>query len=138
MIDFYSETDFKLQNQELFASWISKVVNDYDFSLGDVTFIFCDDEFLHKINLEYLNHDTLTDIISFDYSLRNEIHGEVYISIERVKENAKEFNESFDKELKRVIIHGILHFLGFKDKTDKEQQQMRFLEEKAIDKFPTN
>lgn len=137
MIDFYSETDFKLQNQELFASWISKVVNDYDFSLGDVTFIFCDDEFLHKINLEYLNHDTLTDIISFDYSLRNEIHGEVYISIERVKENAKEFNESFDKELKRVIIHGILHFLGFKDKTDKEQQQMRFLEEKAIDKFPT-
>ena len=138
MINFYSETDFKLQNQELFASWISKVVNDYDFSLGDVTFIFCDDEFLHKINLEYLNHDTLTDIISFDYSLRNEIHGEVYISIERVKENAKEFNESFDKELKRVIIHGILHFLGFKDKTDKEQQQMRFLEEKAIDKFPTN
>lgn len=138
MIDFYSETDFTLQNQELFASWISKVIEDYDFSLGDVTFIFCDDEFLHKINLEYLNHDTLTDIISFDYSFGNEIHGEVYISIERVKENAKEFNESFDKELKRVIIHGILHFLGFKDKTDKEQQQMRILEEKAIDKFPTN
>lgn len=138
MINFYSETDFKLQNQELFASWISKVVVDYDFSLGDVTFIFCNDEYLHKINLEYLKHDTLTDIISFDYSLRNEIHGEVYISIERVEENAKEFNESFDKELKRVIIHGILHFLGFKDKTDKEQQQMRILEEKAIDKFPTS
>lgn len=135
MIDFFSETSFTLQDGKSYALWISKIIEEEGFNQGDINFIFCDDESLHKINLEYLNHDTLTDIISFDYSIGKTLHGEIYISIDRVKENASEFQVSFENELSRVMIHGILHFMGYKDKTPTEQQQMRALENQAILKF---
>jgi probable rRNA maturation factor len=137
MIEFFSETDFSLDNPESFSIWINSVLKSEGYTEGDITYVFCDDEYLHKINLEYLNHDTLTDIISFDYSIGKQIHGEIYISIERIKENAFEFNEPFDNELKRVIIHGILHFMGYKDKTPKEEKIMRNKENEAIATFPT-
>jgi probable rRNA maturation factor len=91
--------------------------------------VFCDDHFLHKLNVEFLDHDTLTDVISFDYSIGKEIHGEIFISIERVKENAKEFNQSFEQELSRVMVHGILHYCGYKDKLPTDANVMRSKEE---------
>jgi len=135
MINFFSETHFQLENETEYASWILQIIAENGFSPGEINYIFCDDEALHKINLEYLEHDTLTDIISFDYSEQTQLDGEIYISVERVKENAQLFKVSFENELSRVMIHGILHFMGFKDKTPEEQQQMREKENQALSKL---
>ena len=96
--------------------------------------MFCDDAYLHKLNVQFLNHDTLTDIISFDNSLGKQIHGEIYISIERVKENASTYRVAFLEELHRVIIHGVLHFCGYKDKSKQEQDTMTRMENKALNR----
>lgn len=135
MIEFLSETDFQLKNESSISSWISRIIEQEGFALGDITYVFCDDEALHKINLEHLQHDTLTDIISFDYSIGKQLHGEIYISVERVKENAEEFKVTFENELLRVLIHGVLHFMGQRDKTDKEQVAMRNKENESIEEF---
>lgn len=132
MIEFNFETDFKLDNDTLLNEWISNVITSEGFEVGEVHYIFCDDEFLHKLNVEFLNHDTLTDVISFDYRMGNQINGEIFISVERVQDNAKDFNNSFDDELHRVMIHGILHFCGYKDKTDEEEALMRNKENEAL------
>tara|TARA_R110000787_G_scaffold284614_1_gene398554 strand:+ start:14233 stop:14649 length:417 start_codon:yes stop_codon:yes gene_type:complete len=132
MIDFFSETAFNLQNSEEIASWISAIILNENFEEGEVSYIFCDDEYLHKLNLEFLKHDTLTDIISFDNSLGNEINGDIFISVERVKENASSYNTTFENELHRVIIHGILHYCGYKDKTKKDADIMRTKEDIAL------
>lgn len=125
MITFNYETDFELDNETIIADWVSDVITKENKKVGEINYIFCDDEYLHKINLEFLNHDDLTDIISFDYTLGNIINGDLYISVERVQENASIFNVTFQDELHRVIIHGILHYLGLKDKTETEKQEMR-------------
>lgn len=132
MIDFYSETDFKLVEQEKTANWISSVIASEGYTLGDISYVFCDDPYLVKLNEQFLNHDTLTDIISFDYSVGKEINGEIYISIDRVKDNAKDFSESFKDELHRVIIHGIFHYCGYKDKSDSDAKRMREKENQAL------
>ncbi len=132
MIDFYSETDFTLQNSKEIAEWISKIITLENKEEGEVSYIFCDDKYLHKLNLEFLNHDTLTDIISFDNSLGNQINGDIYISVERVKENTNTFSTTFENELHRVIIHGILHCCGYKDKTKEDTKTMRMKEEEAL------
>lgn len=132
MISFNYETDFKLTNEEDFSNWISNVIVSEDCREGDINYIFCSDDYLHDINLKYLNHDTLTDIISFDYSVGKELHGDVYISIDRVRDNAKEFNVSFSDELKRVMVHGILHYCGYKDKSDADKSTMRSKEDTYI------
>ena len=132
MIDFFSETAFNLQNSEEIASWISAIILNENFEEGEVSYIFCDDAYLHKLNLEFLKHDTLTDIISFDNSLGNEINGDIFISVERVKENASSYNTTFENELHRVIIHGILHYCGYKDKTKKDADIMRTKEDIAL------
>jgi probable rRNA maturation factor len=132
MIDFFSETAFNLQNSEEVASWISAIISNENFEEGEVSYIFCDDEYLHKLNLEFLKHDTLTDIISFDNSLGNQINGDIFISVERVKDNANSFNTSFENELHRVIIHGVLHYCGYKDKTKKDADLMRTKEDAAL------
>lgn len=132
MIEFNFETDFKLDNDTLLNEWISNVITSEGFEVGEVYYIFCDDEFLHKLNVEFLNHDTLTDVISFDYRMGNQINGEIFISVERVQDNAKDFNNSFEDELHRVMIHGILHFCGYKDKTDEEEALMRYKENEAL------
>lgn len=125
MIAFNYETNFKLKNEEIISTWISKCVKEEGFELGEINYVFCDDKYLHKLNVEFLNHDTLTDIISFDYTLGKQISGDIFISVERVEENAKEFKVSFDNELYRVIIHGILHYMKYKDKTEEEKELMR-------------
>jgi rRNA maturation RNase YbeY len=132
MIEFYSETDFKIEDTKALNRWISEVVLHENHELGELTYVFCDDEYLHKLNLQFLNHDTLTDIISFDNSLGKQIHGEVYISIERVKENASIYGVAFLEELHRVIIHGVLHFCGYQDKSEKQQEVMRGKENQAL------
>ncbi|MBV1923429.1 MAG: rRNA maturation RNase YbeY, partial [Flavobacteriaceae bacterium] len=88
MIEFYSETEFQLTNPEGISDWISTIISNENYELGEITFVFCDDNYLHKLNVDFLNHDTFTDIISFDNSLGKQVHGEIYISIDRVKENA--------------------------------------------------
>ncbi|MDP2161996.1 MAG: rRNA maturation RNase YbeY [Flavobacterium sp.] len=135
MISFHYEIDFKLPSERAFKSWLTQVVLSEEKTIGDINYIFCDDEYLHKINVDYLNHDTLTDIISFDYTIGNILHGDIFISIERVVENAAEFNVSFEEELKRVMAHGVLHYCGFKDKTVKDQKRMRSKEDEKIAMF---
>ena len=133
MIEFYSETDFKIEDTKALSHWISEIILHENHELGDLTYVFCDDAYLHKLNLQFLNHDTLTDIISFDNSLGKQIHGEIYISVERVKENAGTYQVAFLEELHRVIIHGVLHFCGYKDKTKKQQETMSCRENEALD-----
>ncbi len=125
MISFYNENDFQLNNQERLIKWISSAISDEGFKLGDINYIFCDDDYLHNINVEFLNHDTLTDIISFDYSVGKIVQGDIYVSTERVADNAKDFDVKFDEELHRVMIHGILHYCGYKDKSEEEALLMR-------------
>lgn len=135
MISFNYETDFELENESKYENWISNVIASEGKHEGEINYIFCDDDYLHKINVEYLDHDTLTDIISFDYSVGNELHGDIFVSIERVKDNALDFNVSFDEEIKRVIIHGILHYCGYKDKSEKDELLMRAKEDEKVAMF---
>ena len=132
MIDFHSELDFKLENQEDISNWISRVIDDFDKEEGELQYVFRDDEYLHKLNVEFLDHDTLTDIISFDYTMGELISGDIFISVERVKENAEELGVDFLEELHRVIIHGVLHYIGFKDKTEEEKKIMREKEDYCL------
>lgn len=132
MIEFNYETDFKLENESKIADWISNVIESRGFTEGELNYIFCDDDYLLKLNVEFLEHDTLTDIISFDYTLGKLISGDIFISIERVRENALEFGQIFENELNRVIIHGILHYLGFKDKSQVEKMLMRKEEDACL------
>ncbi|MBF7092778.1 rRNA maturation RNase YbeY [Flavobacterium sp. ALJ2] len=135
MINFNYETDFVLNNEAAFESWLSAVILSENKKEGEISYIFCDDDYLHKINVEYLNHDTLTDIISFDYTVGNELNGDIFVSVERVRDNATDFNVSFENELKRVLAHGILHYCGYKDKSESEAVTMRSKEEEKIEMF---
>ncbi|MDQ1168064.1 MULTISPECIES: rRNA maturation RNase YbeY [unclassified Flavobacterium] len=135
MINFNYETDFTLGDEQAFSDWLSAVIVSEKKKEGEINYIFCDDEYLHKINVEYLDHDTLTDIISFDYTVGNELNGDIFVSVERVADNAKDFNVSFAEELKRVLSHGILHYCGYKDKTEEDAQLMRAKEEEKMKMF---
>jgi len=125
MINFNYETVFSLDNEEQLAAWIEGVISEEGYQLEEVNYIFCDDAYLHKLNVEFLDHDTLTDIISFDYSAGKKIQGDIFISVERVADNASDFNVSINEELQRVMVHGVLHYCGYKDKTDSDAKLMR-------------
>jgi rRNA maturation RNase YbeY len=125
MINFNYETNFSLEDEGKISDWIVNVIDKEKYKLEEVNYVFCDDDYLHKLNVEFLHHDTLTDIISFDYSVGKVIQGDVFISVERVAENAIEYKVSFLEELHRVIVHGILHYCGYKDKTEKDAVLMR-------------
>lgn len=135
MISFNYETKFELTNEDQISSWISAVILSENKKEGDINYIFCNDEYLINLNEQYLNHNTLTDIISFDYSVGNELHGDIFISIERVKENAEDFKVSFQEELNRVLVHGVLHYCGYKDKSEQDEQIMRKKEDEKIKMF---
>lgn len=135
MISFNYENDFELSNEDQISTWISNVILSENKKEGDINYIFCDDEYLLSLNEQYLDHDTLTDIISFDYSVGNELHGDIFISVERVKDNATDFDVTFDEELKRVLVHGILHYCGYKDKSESEEEIMRQKEEEKMKMF---
>lgn len=135
MIIFNYETEFQLDNEQKYQNWLTEVIESEDKEEGEINYIFCDDDYLYEINVQYLEHETLTDIISFDYTLGNLISGDIFISIERVKDNAQDFGVSFEEELKRVMVHGILHYCGYKDKTEADEKLMRAKEEEKMKMF---
>ena len=132
MILFNYETSFQLKDEKSLEIWIEKIATDKGFEVGEINYIFCDDAYLLKLNIEFLQHETLTDIISFDNSLGKLISGDIFISVERVEDNAKDFNVYFDEELHRVMIHGVLHYMGLKDKSVDEKEKMRIAENHAL------
>ncbi|EJF09823.1 MULTISPECIES: rRNA maturation RNase YbeY [Pontibacter] len=133
-IEFFSEDiDFSLENPEQISDWIADIIEQHEQELVSLTYIFCSDDYLHQINVEYLDHDTLTDIITFDNAdIEGTIEGDIFISIDRVRDNAMTHGTSFNDELHRVLIHGVLHLLGFKDKTPEQEAAMRKLEDSSL------
>jgi probable rRNA maturation factor len=136
MISFNYVTDFSLENEPQLSQWISSVIEEEDFREGEINYIFCDDAYLINLNVEFLDHDTLTDIISFDYTMGKEISGDIYISVERVEDNAKDFKVDFNAELNRVMVHGVLHYCGYKDKTETDAELIRTKENYYLNKIP--
>ena len=132
MISYNYETPFTLSSEKETTDWITNCIAQDGYTLGELCYIFCDDAYLHKINMEFLQHDTLTDIISFDNTLGKCVGGDVFISVERVAENATTFDTSFTNELHRVLIHGVLHYMGYKDKTAIEKEEMRSKEDACL------
>ena len=135
IINFYSENGFELQEGSNYSEWLQKVISSEGKKTGEISFIFCDDEYLLEINQKYLNHDTYTDIISFDNSLGKIIQGDIFISTERVAENAETYEVDFTEELQRVMVHGVLHLCGYKDKSEEEVAVMRTKEEEKMKMF---
>lgn len=133
-IEFFSEdVDFELENPAQVSDWIAEVIENHEQELLNLTYIFCSDDYLHQINIEYLDHDTLTDIITFNNADEaGTIEGDIFISIDRIRDNAQDHGTSFTDELHRVIIHGVLHLLGFKDKTQEEEALMRKEEDSSL------
>jgi len=132
VIEFNYETNFTLNNEEQLINWVENCIVSNKFKVGEINYIFCDDVYLHKLNVEFLQHDTYTDIISFDNTMGKLISGDIFISIDRVKENSTVFTSSFEDELHRVIIHGVLHYMGYKDKTTEEKEMMRAKEDQCL------
>ena len=124
-ISFYSVGTFSLKTEAAVEACIMAITAEESREVGDITFVFCDDNYLLKINKEFLDHDTYTDIITFDYSVGNEIISEIYVSTDRVEENAKKYKQTFENEIHRVMIHGVLHLCGYNDKLAEEKQIMR-------------
>ncbi len=129
MIEFHQETDFVLDSSFEIEQWLKFCIHQENKELGEISYIFCNDDYLLDINIKHLKHNTLTDIISFDYVVGNVISGDIFISIERVMDNAKILSVSFKDELHRVILHGILHYCGYQDKTQEEKVLMRSKED---------
>jgi rRNA maturation RNase YbeY len=135
---FASKAKIPAFNRANFRKSIAGLLASKKRTIGEISYIFCTDEELLSINKQYLNHNTYTDIITFDYTEKKIISGDIFISVERVKENAKKFNTKFSDELLRVMAHGILHLLGMKDKTPAEATKMRKAEDAVIKKIWQN
>ena len=134
---FYEEVDFVLENEKLVHDWILDTIRSEKLEAGVVNIIFCPDDYLLDLNQRFLDRDTLTDVIAFDYGENdNDISGDVFISIDRIHDNARKFSIDMDQELYRVIIHGILHLCGYSDKNDEEKAEMTTLEDKYLSLFP--
>jgi rRNA maturation RNase YbeY len=139
-ISFFNEDiHFKLLHKKNLTNWIEKVIQlESKKNQTQINFIFCSDNYLHVLNTKYLQHESLTDIITFDYAEdSNHLEADIYISIDRVRENGPKFNTSFSRELRRVMIHGVLHLLGFQDKTEDQQQKMREKENECLTLYET-
>ncbi|MDX1940068.1 MAG: rRNA maturation RNase YbeY [Saprospiraceae bacterium] len=132
-IEFHTEDcEFSLENEDLVIKWVKEILQQENKILQHISFIFCSDSYLHELNVQYLHHDTLTDIITFYYAYLPDIEGDIFISIDRIKENAKIFAGSFEEELHRVIAHGVLHLCGYGDKSDSEKVNMIIKENEAL------
>lgn len=129
---FFEDVEIPGLNSEFFCSWLSDVCEQEGKVLGEVNLIFCSDEYLLDVNQKYLNHDYYTDIITFDYNEGNLIFGDLFISKDRVLDNAQTMGVDFQVELNRVVVHGVLHLLGYKDKSEEDEAQMRVKENWAL------
>jgi probable rRNA maturation factor len=137
MISFSTvETTYNLKNKLKVRNWVKSILETEGKQAGDITYVFCNDEYLGVMNEKYLKHNTLTDIITFDYSEKGKLSGDIFISIERVTENAGSFNTTLDQELGRVMAHGVLHLSGYKDKTPEDKKMMRSKEDFYLSTFP--
>ncbi len=133
MISFNNQSiDFKLKQKVKLKQWIKTITEKEKHKLGTINYIFCTDDELLEINIKHLNHNTYTDIITFDYTEDKIIHSDIFISLDRVSENAKKFKVEFEVELHRVMIHGVLHLCGYKDKTKADSELMRKKEDAAL------
>jgi rRNA maturation RNase YbeY len=136
MISFHPEDiKFNLKNKTILKKWITSIIKNKKRKAGELNFIFCSDEHLLSINRQYLNHDTYTDIITFDYSkddVKQPVSGDIFISIDRIHENSEKFSKSFEDELHRVMIHGVLHLLGYKDKGKAAKTEMTRQEDLSL------
>ncbi len=122
---FNEEVKFLLKNKKVLRSWLTKVIDNEDNRIGNINIILCSDEFLYHLNQQYLHHNTLTDIITFDLSEETDwVEGDIYISLDRAKENAKKFHQTLNSELSRLMVHGLLHLMGYTDKTRVQKQMM--------------
>jgi len=135
MIEYHFELDFELIDEKYHSAWLQKIVESEGRSIDQLNYIFCTDEYLSDLNHKHLNHNTLTDILTFDYSEGADIVGDIFISVDRVRDNAMEFKVDFENELLRVMSHGVLHILGFKDKSEADKLEMRAKEEEKIKMF---
>lgn len=128
---------FELKNPENLKGWLKEIISENKKLSGEIAYVLADDTYLHKINKDFLKHDTLTDIISFETSVDpNVISGEIFISIDRVKENAVKQKQEFEKELARVLVHGVLHLIGYDDKTPDQKLKMRAKEDYCLHLLP--
>lgn len=135
MITFNFQYTFKFVQRTLYRQWIKEIVQEKNKKIGELNYIFCDDEYLIAMNQQYLQHDTYTDIITFDYCENDVINGDIFISVERVNENAQKYEVGFQEELLRVMGHGVLHLCGYKDKTKQEAEEMRKQEQWSLEIF---
>ena len=134
-IDFVYNTDFELSNKEQVSDWVLRVVNSKGYKLGNIVYAFFNDEDLKDLNIKFLSHDYYTDVISFDETADQVVSGNIAISVDRVKENATQIGVDFEEEMHRVMIHGVLHFIGFNDKTSSEKKEIREQETIALSMF---
>jgi len=133
VINFFNEDiDFPKIDTDNYTKWIERVINIYKYKTGDINYIFCSDNYILNINIEYLNHNYFTDIITFNYNLNDIINADIFISLDTVNENSKYYHTSFQSELSRVIIHGILHLIGFDDQDEQQQELMTIKENEAL------
>lgn len=135
MIEFHYESEFDLSNETEYTEWLKRVAKSEKTTIDALTYIFCSDSQLLEINKEYLNHDDLTDIISFDYGNKKNLSGDIFISVDRVFDNSERYNTTKEQELLRVMAHGLLHFVGYNDKTENEKMVMREKENEKIQMF---
>jgi rRNA maturation RNase YbeY len=138
LILYNSETSFSLKDEKKISVWIEYISALEGFTIGEINYIFCDDVYLNSINKEFLNHDSFTDIISFDYTLGQQLNGDIYISTERVLDNAETYSVAFESELCRVMIHGVLHYMGYKDKSIEDKNEMRKKENTCLLLYKAN
>ena len=133
MIHYYNEdSEFLPKKRTYLTDWIKSVIHDQGKKLGELNFIFCSDAHLITINRQYLQHDDYTDIITFDYCEAKKVIGDIFISVDRIKENAEKFKVSFDTELHRVMVHGVLHLCGYKDKSPEDKKKMTQMEDQSL------
>lgn len=135
MVEYVYKTKYSIKDEEKYTKWFKKVIVSESKQLGDLVYILTDDKEILKVNQDYLGHDYYTDIITFQYNKNDEVSGDIFISLDRIKENSKNYNVTFEEELRRVMVHGILHLLGYDDKTDKDQEKMRVLENQKMEMF---
>lgn len=136
---FREDTNFLPNEMPTLQKWIVQVIENEGYALEELNYVFCSDTHLHKMNIEFLQHDTLTDVITFDQSEEdNVVEGDIFISIDRIRENAETYNVTADEELRRVMVHGVLHLMGFKDKTEAEIAEMREKEAEYLNLYKEN
>ena len=135
MINYFFENTDAIELPKKTSTWLENLILEEEKKLGEITYIFCDDAYLLKVNQDYLQHDYYTDIITFDYVKGKTISGDIFVSLQRISDNASTLSNSFEKELQRVIAHGILHLCGYKDKTEEEEKMMRSKEDYYLSKY---